>query len=769
MRRPAAGLLAALLVLATFGVSAPAAAAVPANPKIVLVVGATHGTTATYRAWMNEVYAVARKYSSNVIRVYSPNATWSAIKAAARGANILVYMGHGNGFPSPYRSTAYPQSQDGFGANATAGAGDSNTKYYGEYYVGREIKLAPNAVVILSHLCYASGNSEPGKAAPTLTQARQRIDNYGAGFIAAGARAVIADGHMDPGWYVDQLFTTHKSVDQIFRDHPAAGGAVHSFASVRSPGYTALYDPDHDSPPSGFYRSMVAIPGLRSDDVTGAGAAPSDGNPAGFVIPGAAEATNAGGAPLWPDSDLLGDPETGLPTATLPAGTRLRVSAEAATADGQRVLEVHTFDGAAQGWVLAADLAPRDSAPPRILRFAITPKVLSPIISGSRASVSAAATEPVSWKMTVTDPAGAVVASVNATGPEILTSWDGRSGGDVVPDGTYHVALTAADAWGNNPASAASTARVDATAPELSSVHAAGGAPAAPATFSPNADGQADSLSIAYTISEAASLRMVVRDGAGVAVRDAAFAVKAGPGTLTWDGRTGAGKVVADGDYAVELTPTDAAGNRGPAGSAPTRVYTALKAVAIGLPVFLPADRDTYGLTVTLPFALSRPATVSWQVVDATGRAVLTIKDGEALAAGSYTFRWDGRNADGAYEPRGTYRSVVSATDGSVVARISSSVTLDAFRVTASDATPARHQRVTFTVISAEPLASRPTLRLSEPGRHAVTYTMTHVRAGIYRVTVTLAGARTGSLGVRISARDAGGGTNISKATYPIH
>ena len=50
----------------------------------------------------NELYAEAIQHTPNVIQVYSPNATWSAVKAATAGANVVIYLGHGNGWPSPY-------------------------------------------------------------------------------------------------------------------------------------------------------------------------------------------------------------------------------------------------------------------------------------------------------------------------------------------------------------------------------------------------------------------------------------------------------------------------------------------------------------------------------------------------------------------------------------------------------------------------------------------------------------------------------------------
>jgi flagellar hook assembly protein FlgD len=765
VRRPAAGILAASLLLATFAVPASTAAATAAEPKVVLVVGATGGTTATYKAWMNEVYAAASKYTDNVVKVYSPNATWAAISAAAQGANILVYMGHGNGFPSPYRTTPYAESQNGFGANATAGGGDSNTKYYGESYVARDIRLAPNAVVILSHLCYASGNSEPGKTAPTLSQARQRMDNYAAGFIAAGARAVIADGHMDPGWYIDQLFSTHNSLDQVFRGHPSAAGTVYPFDSSRSPGYGVLYDPDADSPPSGFYRSMVSIPGLRADDVTGAGAAPTDDSPVAFTVPGAAQVT-ADRAGLWKDAELTDDPDTGKPPVTLESGAKVRLLEEATTTAGDKVLHARTLGGTAEGWMRPADLAPRDSTAPKIGRFAITPKILSPIISGSRASVSAAATEVVTWKMTVTDKDDAVLATVTATGRDIVTSWDGRHDGEVSPDGTYGISLTASDGWGNQPDSKSGTARVDATPPELSSVRAAG---SMPATFSPNGDANLDTIKVGYSLSETASVRMIVRDGAGIAVRDVTTTIAAGTGSVSWDGRNTAGKTVADGDYAVELTPTDVAGNRGAAASAPTRVYTALRAVPIATPVFMPSDGDAYAARITLPVAVVRAATIGWRVVNAAGETVRVLRDAQALAAGSYTSVWDGRNDAGAFVPRGVYRSVVTATNGTAATSVATTVTLDAFLVAASDSTPARGQSLTFTVTSAEPLRGAPSLRISEPGRKVRAVTMTKVKTGVYRVTVKLVGTRTGSLVLRVVGTDSAGRSNTTRVAYTLH
>ena len=74
-------LIAGLAVIAP-AIAPAAMAAAPANPKVAIIVGATHSATATYRSYADQVYAEAIKYTPNVVKVYSPKATWAAVKAA---------------------------------------------------------------------------------------------------------------------------------------------------------------------------------------------------------------------------------------------------------------------------------------------------------------------------------------------------------------------------------------------------------------------------------------------------------------------------------------------------------------------------------------------------------------------------------------------------------------------------------------------------------------------------------------------------------------
>jgi hypothetical protein len=255
----------ALALVGLVGVADPTPAAA-AGMKVVVVVGPVGSSTSNYIYNARKYASQARSYGATVVEIYSPNATWSRVRSAAQGANVLIYLGHGNGSPSPYGAFS-PYSKDGMGLNATAGHGNSNTRYWGEYYIRTSIRLAPNAVVILNRLCYASGNSEWGSRNPTKSVARQRVDNYGAGFLRANARAVFAEGITSASYILYGLFRTNRSMGSIFMSSSSADGRYDfQFASSRTPGYRAWMDP---RAPGRYYRSVVGNLNLVASRVRG--------------------------------------------------------------------------------------------------------------------------------------------------------------------------------------------------------------------------------------------------------------------------------------------------------------------------------------------------------------------------------------------------------------------------------------------------------------------------------------------------------------------
>lgn len=256
--------LAAAFAVGTLAINpAPAAAA---GLKVVIVVGPVEGSTGKYISDARSYAALARSYGASVTEIYSPNATWPKVRDASRGANVFIYLGHGNGYPSPYGAfSAY--SRDGLGLNSSAGHGNANTKYWGEYYVSHYLRLATDAVVILNHLCYASGNSEPGRANPTKSVAKARVDNMAAGWLRTGAKAVFAIGNGDASYTLRSLLTTSKSILDIFSTDP--GRNLHndfSFPSTRTQGMKEWLDP---SSPGRYYRSVTGIFGMTAASVRG--------------------------------------------------------------------------------------------------------------------------------------------------------------------------------------------------------------------------------------------------------------------------------------------------------------------------------------------------------------------------------------------------------------------------------------------------------------------------------------------------------------------
>ncbi len=212
----------------------PAVAVAPM--RAVIIVGPSGTGTAQNIVNARQLAAQLRSYGATVIELYSPGATWRRVVSAAQGANILIDMGHGNGWPSPW-GPYQENTKDGLGLNGTANAGNLNLVYYGANFIRAAIHLAPNAVVILRGMCYTAGNSEPGRAWPTVAAGRQRIQNFAAGFLAVGAKAVFAEPYGDVSYILSAMFTTKSTARQIWMGHPIGGASSYlAYPSQRTAG-----------------------------------------------------------------------------------------------------------------------------------------------------------------------------------------------------------------------------------------------------------------------------------------------------------------------------------------------------------------------------------------------------------------------------------------------------------------------------------------------------------------------------------------------------
>ena len=768
MRRSLA--IAVLAFVGSFAAlgNAPATNAASARTpaKVVIVVGATHGATPTYRKYADAAYAEAIKYTPNVVKVYSPNATWSRVKAAAVGASILIYFGHGNGWPSPYTYDPQYTTKDGMGLNADLNGdgklSDYENKYYGEPYM-KSLDLAPNAIVLLHNLCYASGNSEPGNPQPTVGVARQRISNYAAGFLASNAQAVIADGHHGPADYIRGLFTTDQTIERLWRTAPDNNGHVSSFTSTRTSGVRALMDPEGTS--SGFYRSLVTQPTLTTRMVVGT--VDTGRDPATLQVPGRASARVAD-APLWPDLDaaVAGIPEAATPQAIDSRFATISRPTQTGPA-GVALIEVARLDDATvHGFVRATDLTPRDSLPPRVLAVDPAAPVLSPNGDGvaDTTTISAALSESATWRIRFRDADGATLYEATGDGADPKATWDGVVDGTPVPDGVYSYRIDTTDGW-SNASYKTGTVRVDLTGPTLSGV-----TPAADTDtwIAPNGDSVRESVAFAGSMSEAGSMAAYVRDAGGTLVRS--FSVPAGTAAaLTWDGKANDGSVVPDGTYDVRLIPRDAVGNLGTSVTRSVTVAAFLGSVTSSKAVFYPQDRDPLSTGTRLSFALQHPATVTWTIRNAAGTVVATLLDGVDTTAGTTALSWYALNDAGAMLPTGRYTSVVSATDGALTALQTVGFEMNAFGIRPSASTATRGRSISISVTSAEALSTAPRVHVSEPGLATWAVTLTRTSAGTYTATLTMrTGGAAGTAKLTVKAADSGGRWQSTTLSLPL-
>ncbi len=244
------------------------AGAVATPQKVVIIVGPTGAQTDNYRQRGDDYATTATAAGANVVKVYSPNATWANVKAAVDGANIVIYLGHGNGYPNPYNSGAEPTDRDnGWGLNRTTAGGDDDNWGSTMVYCGEQALLgtltsasaaqwaycgggtntdgitpAPNWVMIYSNACYAPGAGEGFDVPATEAVALQRVRNYSYPNLMLGAGAYFATDMGASGL-----------IDTILRNPEMPFGAIAESAN----GYDISQQRHFDHPDLAGYRIWI--------------------------------------------------------------------------------------------------------------------------------------------------------------------------------------------------------------------------------------------------------------------------------------------------------------------------------------------------------------------------------------------------------------------------------------------------------------------------------------------------------------------------------
>jgi hypothetical protein len=238
--------LAVVLVAAALPfASSPAAAA--SALRVAIIVGPVGAElTPQYIELAEMAAAEAEQAGADVVRAYSPKATPRRVLRAVEGANIVIYFGHGTGFPNPYSQTLRPEVENGWGLQGPRARGtheDDLAKgrltYYGEAWLAANAHPAPGFVMIYSNACYAPGASEGWLPKPDQSEALTHVANYSRAAFAMGASAYYAtDFYGGAARLVHALLDrSGRTFANVFRSDPQfRPGALSRHAHPLMPG-----------------------------------------------------------------------------------------------------------------------------------------------------------------------------------------------------------------------------------------------------------------------------------------------------------------------------------------------------------------------------------------------------------------------------------------------------------------------------------------------------------------------------------------------------
>lgn len=222
---------AAALACLAFVLASPVRQARAAAMEAVVIAGDLHDQgTAAQSACNSNMAKVAAKLRANGCRVWffrPPTASWTAISAAAAGAEFLVYSGHG----------IYWSSSGSVGGMYIGQSGQHDG-----FVTPREVAgltLAPGAVTILQGVCYSAGTSSSDAGSITQSIAFSRVAQYSHSFLDAGAGAYLADWYQDSATSFISAFFSGKTLGQVytgFYDYSQA-----TAMRYRHPFHTGLY------------------------------------------------------------------------------------------------------------------------------------------------------------------------------------------------------------------------------------------------------------------------------------------------------------------------------------------------------------------------------------------------------------------------------------------------------------------------------------------------------------------------------------------------
>jgi hypothetical protein len=190
-------------------IAVPSYAARTTGLKAVAIVGDVGGATSTLRDDMDGAVSALQNHGVAVTKFYygQSSFTWVDIVAAANGASLLLYMGHGvySG------SMPYPDSVGGFYLGN------------GRFVTPDEIRddlggaLAPDSIVIFSHVCFSAGSSAGDPSDLPQSEASRRVRMYAQPFTDMGMAAYFANNYFDSAARTVNLILSDRTMGETFK------------------------------------------------------------------------------------------------------------------------------------------------------------------------------------------------------------------------------------------------------------------------------------------------------------------------------------------------------------------------------------------------------------------------------------------------------------------------------------------------------------------------------------------------------------------------
>jgi flagellar hook assembly protein FlgD len=177
--------------------------------------------------------------------------------------------------------------------------------------------------------------------------------------------------------------------------------------------------------------------------------------------------------------------------------------------------------------------------------------------------------------------------------------------------------------------------------------------------ISPNGDGVAETLTLAYRLVRPSTVTAAVVGARGRQVLDTGLQ-QPGLHSFTFTGKASDGGSLPEGGYKFTVNATDDQGRRSTAERA-FALNNTLGSLAVS-PSSARIRRSSRS-ALALGFTLSRPATVTATIETKTGIVIRTL-DGGRLPAGGQRLVWDGRTAGGSLAFAGAYVARVVAENG---------------------------------------------------------------------------------------------------------